>query len=266
MLALVSESRLFVNGLLPQGAAVGIVGARGATRSGLGKATALAQGLAAQGVAVVSGGARGVDAAAHRGALAAAGATVVVLGHGLDVIYPPEHGALFAEVVARGGALVTPFAAGTPPAGWRFRARNQIIAALGQALVVVEAGTVSGSLSTARAARALGRPVLAMPGSPGTDRLLETGAATLCDDVADVLAALAGQTRKLEQDAPHWGSDEAALLAVLVPERALAADEVAALAGLDLDGVLAGLCELELSGLALRDATGRWLRSRIEVT
>jgi len=156
---------------------------------------------------------------------------------------------------------VTPFAAGAPPAGWRFRARNQVIAALSQVLVVVEAEALSGSLSTARAARKLGRPVLALPGSAGCDRLLETGAASLCEDAGDVVKALGGERRRAAAALPA-GAD--VVLAALTA-RAERADAVAARAGLAPGQVLAMLAELELSGHALRDASGRWLRSQVEV-
>jgi DNA processing protein len=263
LLALDHESRLNVSGVLPQVPAIGIVGARGATRLALTRATRLAGELASQGFAVVSGGARGVDAAAHRGALAAGGATVAVLGTGLDQTYPEEHAGLFADIVRCGGALASPFPAGTPVARWRFVARNQVIAALSQALVVVEAGVLSGSLTTARAAAKLGRPVLAVAGSPGCDRLLETGGATLCDGAADVVAALAGQLRRPQAARP--AGDAGTMWNVLGCEAALAGDVAAGRAGLGPAAALAALAELELDGLALRDASGRWLRSRIEV-
>jgi DNA processing protein len=142
----------------------------------------------------VSGLARGIDSAAHRGALRVGGRTLAVLGSGVDVIYPPENRRLAAEIVAR-GALVSQFAPGTPPLPQNFPTRNQVIAALSLAVVVVEAAERSGSLITARLAAELGREVLAVPGritapeSRGANRLIQDGAhvALGWEDVVGVL-------------------------------------------------------------------------------
>jgi DNA processing protein len=157
--------------------AVAIVGARAATAVGMERAHRIARHLAGRGVHVVSGGALGIDGAAHRGALAAGGRTTVVLGSGVDVAYPRRHAPLFREVLARGGSLVGLWPDGMQPRRGTFRQRNPLIAALADAVIVVEADVASGSLSTARAARELGRVVAAWPGSRGCERLLATGAA-----------------------------------------------------------------------------------------
>ena len=143
--------------------AVAIVGSRRATAYGLEVAETLAADLAARGVTVVSGLARGIDSAAHRGALRVGGRTLAVLGSGVDVIYPPENRRLADEIAER-GALVSQFAPGTPPLPQNFPTRNQVIAAMSLAVVVVEAAEKSGSLITARLAAELGREVLAVPG------------------------------------------------------------------------------------------------------
>jgi len=157
--------------------AVAIVGARAATAAGMERAHRIARHLAGRGVHVVSGGALGIDGAAHRGALAAGGRTTVVLGSGVDVSYPRRHAPLFREVLARGGSLVGLWPDGMQPRRGTFRQRNPLIAALADAVIVVEADVASGSLSTARAARELGRVVAAWPGSRGCERLLAAGAA-----------------------------------------------------------------------------------------
>lgn len=174
--------------------AVAVVGSRRATPYGLAVAETLAADLAARGVTIVSGLARGIDTAAHRGALRVGGRTIAVLGSGVDVVYPPENARLAEEIAAR-GALVSQFAAGTPPLPHHFPTRNAVIAGLSLAVVVVEAAERSGSLITARLAAELGREVLATPGrvtapeSRGANRLIQDGAA-LALGWEDVVAAL----------------------------------------------------------------------------
>ena len=174
--------------------AVAIVGARRATPYGIGVAEALAAGLAEAGFTVVSGLARGVDAAAHRAALAAGGRTVAVLGSALDCLYPPEHRDL-ARRCAASGAVVTEFPPGTKPLPHHFPRRNRIIAGLSLATVVVEAAERSGSLSTARHAADSNREVFAVPGpigaplSAGCNALLRSGAG-LVTGVEDILEEL----------------------------------------------------------------------------
>ncbi len=187
---------IFVRGDLPSaGAAVAIVGSRAATPYGRRVARELAHDLAGLGVSIVSGLARGIDSEAHRGALDAGGATVAVLPGGLDAVTPRHHRDL-ADEVAGAGALVTEVASGEPAFRGMFVERNRLIAALAEVVVVVEAAERSGALSTAAAARRIGRRVLAVPGdvdretSRGCHGLLRTGA-TLCTCAADVLAILA---------------------------------------------------------------------------
>lgn len=187
-----------VRGLLSEGPAVAIVGARAATQIGMDRAHALAKHLAGRGVRVVSGGALGIDGAAHRGALAAGGATTVVLGSGLDVAYPARHAPMFAEVLATGGAMVSELADNEEPRRSTFVQRNKLIAALADCVLVIEAEVRSGSLSTARAAIELGRVVAAWPGSPGCDRLLATGAGML-ESADDAERALAGAPRPMPE-------------------------------------------------------------------
>lgn len=179
---------------LGDGPAVAIVGARAASRSALDRAHALGRHLAARGVHVVSGGALGVDGAAHLGALAGDGATTVVLGSGLDVLYPPRHAPLFRKILARGGTLAGMVPDGTRPRAGMFPQRNKLIAALADVVIVVEAELRSGSMSTVAAARGFGRCVAAWPGSPGCERLLAAGAAII-EHGRDAELALAGTPR-----------------------------------------------------------------------
>lgn len=193
------------------------------------------------GVHVVSGGALGIDGAAHRGALAGGGTTTVVLGSGVDVAYPERHADLFETIVARGGALVSMFPCGMQPRRSTFLQRNKLIAALADVVVVVEADRRSGSMSTARAARALGRTLAASPGSAGCARLLETGAA-LVETGEDALAALAGTPR---MPAPIALDPEVAAVRDALRAGAVTIDSIVAHTGLPVRAVLRALPQLE---------------------
>jgi DNA processing protein len=153
------------------------------------RAHAVAKHLAGRGIHIVSGGALGIDGAAHRGALAGGGTTTVVLGSGLDVPYPLRHVPLFAEVLANGGALMSLVDDDVHPRRGTFTQRNPLIAALADAVLVIEADVRSGSLSTARAARMFDRVLCAWPGSRGCERLLATGAGILENEQDAELAA-----------------------------------------------------------------------------
>lgn len=153
-------------GLLGQ-RAVALVGTRVSSVEGEEWTYGAAARLAEEGFVIVSGLARGIDAAAHRGALDAGGDTVAVLGCGLDVPYPPEHAAL-QERIAAEGALVSEHADGVQPRPWHFPQRNRILAALAEAVVVVESRARSGALVTARHALDLGREVFVVPGWPAS--------------------------------------------------------------------------------------------------
>jgi DNA processing protein len=173
---------------------VAIVGSRAATAAGREAAFDFAARLAAAGFAITSGLATGIDGQAHRGALAARGATIAVCGTGLDRVYPAEHRELAARIAA-GGALVSEFPTGTPPLAHNFPRRNRLMSGLARGVLVVEAAARSGSLITARLAGEQGREVMAVPGSihnplaRGCHRLIRDGAA-LVESVDDVLAAL----------------------------------------------------------------------------
>ncbi|NLT34731.1 MAG: DNA-protecting protein DprA [Gaiellales bacterium] len=161
---------------------VTIVGTRRSTPYGRALARAAAGRFVGAGVAVVSGLAFGVDVEAHKGALATGGLTLAVLGCGPNVTYPRAHAAI-REKVRGQGVILSEYPPDTPPAPWRFPARNRIMAALGDAVLVVEAGERSGALITVDEALSLGRSVLAVPGplgseaSRGCHRLIADGAA-----------------------------------------------------------------------------------------
>src|SRR5918992_3073716 len=174
----------------------GVVPSRRCSTYGQNVAASLARELAARGVTIVSGLARGVDAAAHRGALEAGGRTIGVLGTGIDEVYPRDHAKLAAEMLGRGGALVSQFPLKTPPVSENFPYRNRIISGLSLGIVVVEAAENSGSLITARLAMEQNREVFAVPGnitsrnSFGTNYLIKGAGAKLVQQWQDVAGEL----------------------------------------------------------------------------
>lgn len=250
--------------------AVAIVGSRHATAYGLEVAGMLARDLALRGVTVVSGLARGIDGAAHRGALAADGRTLAVLGNGVDVVYPPEHRDLYREVAAR-GALLSQFPPGTAPLPRHFPARNRLIAGLALGVVVVEASSRSGALITAGFAADLGREVFAVPGritaatSEGPNRLVQEGA-KLVRNWMDIVQELPEPARRAigatlapaPSTPPTDQSDEGRVLAALDDEPQHI-EEVIARGGLDAARVAASLVALELAGWARQLEGQRWV-------
>jgi DNA processing protein len=251
--------------------AVAIVGSRAGSPYALAVAHRLAADLARRGVAVVSGLARGVDSAAHRGALAAGGATLGVLGSGADVVYPPEHATL-AETMARAaGAVVSELVPGTPPRPRFFPRRNRIISGLARAVVVIEAGDKSGSLITARCALEQGRDVLAVPGNVldgrnrGGHALLRDGAKIVetADDILEELNLAPpepprGAGASKQQRAGTGPRD--VVMASLAPGEPCDVDTLAARIGTPVKRLLPRLLELELQGRIERAGGGRWVR------
>jgi DNA processing protein len=241
---------LWVRGRLPEPSPMlAIVGARAASRAGCRRTQEWAAMAARRGFTIVSGGALGIDAAAHEGALEVGAPTFAVLGCGVDVVYPDRHAALFARIAATGG-LLSEFPPGTPPRGRQFPSRNRIVAALADAVLVVEAREASGALVTARLALEMGRPLYAAPGSAGTDRLIASGRARAVRDGAELLGALAG-----EAPARAAVPEQLRSLMMALAEGAPAA-EVARRMALPLAAVLALLSEAELGGWILRGAGG----------
>lgn len=171
--------------------AVAIVGTRKMTARGKKLAQIFSEELASKGITIVSGLARGVDTEAHIGALVAGGRTIAVLAHGLDRIYPPENYVLANRIKER-GCLITKYDSGTPPAAKNFLERNQLIAGLSKAVLVIEGERRSGTLSTAAHAARMGIEVFAIPGSPATDFLIENGA-NEAESPDDLLEYLGGQ-------------------------------------------------------------------------
>lgn len=238
---------IHVMGHLTAASGVAIVGTRRSTRYGIDLAESFGQAMAQSGWTTVSGLARGIDAAAHRGALRAGGHAVAVLGCGVDVCYPRENRSLYDRILESGGAIVSEYPPGTPPARWRFPARNRLIAAMSAAVVVVEAARRGGALITARLAGEIGRPVFAVPGdvdreaSEGCNRLIRDGAhpALGADDLVEGLSLVLG---------PPSGKADAGS----IPAGGLNLEELADFWGLSLPETLVRVGKLELTGRARR--------------
>jgi DNA processing protein len=257
---------LFVRGeIRPQDAiAVAMVGSRHATQYGLGQAERLAGSLARAGVTIVSGLARGVDAAAHRGALAAGGRTLAVLGSGVLNMYPPEHAELAEQIVAA-GAVISESPPRSPPLSGAFPQRNRIISGLSLGVLVVEASTNSGALITARHAMEQGREVFAVPGrvdnrmSRGCHRLIRDGAKLVetADDVLEELGPLVSPAESATGEPLHHPAElllnevEQQVLAIMSSEP-MTIDAVVAASGLPTGQVLSTISVLEMRRVVRR--------------
>jgi DNA processing protein len=249
---------------------VAVVGSRASTAYGEHVAAELGHQLGERGWTVLSGGAFGIDAAAHRGALAAEAPTVAVLACGVDRPYPAAHGALFHRIT-EAGLLVSEWPPGCAPLRHRFLVRNRLIAALTRGTVVVEAAARSGAQATAKRARRLGRQVLVVPGpvtsamSVGCHELLrerETGA-TLVTSADHVIEAVGGLGTDLAEPAerrtdPRDGlTDVARRVLDACPVRSgVSPERLAAIAGCDVLDVLRVLPALELADLVQWTGTG----------
>jgi DNA processing protein len=247
---------------------VAIVGSRAASAAGMETAARLAADLAARGVCVVSGLARGIDSAAHRGALSA-GATVAVLGSGLDRIYPAEHRTL-ARQIESSGLLLSEYPPGTAPLPFHFPLRNRLISGLSLAVVVIEAAEKSGSLITAACALEQGREVMAVPGNvlggrnTGGHALIRDGA-RIVESADDIVAELRfGGLASCGLDAPLRSVQSRVsrdpVLAAMAPGEVHDLDEISAGTGLEPARLLPRLLDLELRGMVRRTGGGGFLR------
>lgn len=249
--------------------AVALVGSRRCTRQGGEIAFALAQELAAQGLNIVSGLAYGIDAAAHRGALAAegegCGKTIAVLGSGLNSLYPRLHEPLAEAIVAAGGALVTEHDADVVARKHHFPARNRIVSGLCLGVVVVEASAKSGSLITARLALEQGRDVMAVPSSvrsplaAGCHRLIREGAA-LVETAEQVIETLGMAWTPPETVAPTFDDDP--VLAQIDATVVTSLDAIVAATRLSMEEALQRLTELEIEGV-IAPRPGGYVRCRL---
>jgi DNA processing protein len=225
----------------------------------------MGRGLGAAGVTVISGLALGIDAASHRGALAGRGVPVAVLACGPDIAYPRRHFRLYEQIVER-GVVVSELAPGTQPFQWSFPARNRIMAALAELVVVVEAREASGSLITSSFAADLGREVLAVPGqvtarvAAGSNQLLREGATLVrnAEDVLDELFGVGAGTREPQVPDPELETSLQIVLDAVEVRDSL--ERAGMRAGLSAGGLRAALGRLESLGLIRRDGVGGYER------
>ncbi|MBT1624282.1 DNA-processing protein DprA [Curtobacterium flaccumfaciens pv. oortii] len=251
--------------------ALAVVGSRANTIAGAEAAAEITSAAADAGCTIVSGGAYGIDAVAHRVAIAAGAPTIAVLAGGIDQLYPAGNVQLLHNV-ARQGALVAESAPGTRPTRWRFLARNRLIAALADAAVVVEAGARSGALNTAHHAGQLGRPVFAVPGafassaSVGCHRLVAQGRAQLVVHPGDPVAAMrpvaaSGATAAADEPLVSVQRDpEVVRVLDALGRRALPEAEIARRSGLSGAAVADALALAQLQGLVAH-SSGGWGRA-----
>jgi len=263
---------LFVKGSIDVLAQPGIamVGTRHPTPYGSGMAERLSTDLAARGLVIISGLARGIDTASHRGAVAAKGKTIAVLGTGIDVMYPKENTRLTEQIVALGGALITEFPVGTSPVPQNFPIRNRIISGMSAGVLVVEAAEYSGTRITSRLALEQNRDVYAVPGnvtnknSWGPNTLIKQGAKLVAtwEDVWEELAADIQATlgsRQNESPEPETASlfpdqvkspHEKKILNLLKADESTHIDQLVELLENEMSSseIFAALFELELNG------------------
>jgi DNA processing protein len=244
---------------------LGMVGSRRASRPGMDTAAAFARSLAGAGFVITSGLALGIDGAAHQGALDVGGATIAVLGTGIEKLYPQRHRALAAAMVAQGSAVISELPLDAGPHASNFPRRNRIISGLSLGVLVVEASVASGSLITARLAAEQGREVYAIPGSihhpgaRGCHQLIRDGA-TLVETVEHILENLRGWQNlppSQQQIASPATAKELHPLLVLLHAAPQTSEALSVSSGLLLPKVLAALTELELDGHITCEA-GRW--------
>jgi DNA processing protein len=251
---------------------IAIVGTRAPSDEGRRRARYFGEALGRAGVCIVSGLALGIDGAAHEGSLAAGAPTVGVLGGGHDHFFPPRHRELAARIVTGGGAVVSPFAPEIVPQPWQFLARNAVIAALADAVLVIEAAARSGALNTAGHAADRGIPVLAVPGdvdrpkAAGCNALIRDGA-TLVRDAEDVLAALPGLPPPVPSNARaarQHGDDDPTRRAILaaLADGARDASALADRLAVSPPQLFGALGELEIAGRIVQDAEGYALTRR----
>lgn len=239
---------------------VSVVGTRRATDYGRTQTQRLVQGLNQQGLLVVSGLALGIDAAAHKASVEFGVPTVGVVAHGFDHFYPPQNRKLAQQMLAQGGGMVTEYASGTPILAGMFPARNRIIAAMADVVVVVESGIKGGALITANLANGYQRDVMAFPGrvgdkySEGCNRIISSQRAALIQGADDLMALMGWDyptAKKATQQEllPPMTSQETELYNLLIKHGAMTIEEILPHTTFSLPELSSLLLNMELKGI-----------------
>lgn len=251
-----------------------IVGTRHATSYGTGFISTLVADLASRldGLVIVSGLAYGIDVAAHSASLAASVPTVGVLAHGLSTIYPAAHRSIAADMVRRGGMVLTDYRHDAPVHRGNFLARNRIIAALSDATLVVESAEKGGAIVTARIAQSYCRDVFALPGrvvdpySRGCNRLISTHVAQAVQDATDVISslrwterpAIGSQQKLFSPSAPSLSPDESSVVTYLTSSPDASINPMAVALNIPVHRLMAMLVDLEFQGIVRALPGGRY--------
>ena len=258
--------QLFVRGLLPSERVktVAIVGTRKPSAYGREVATKIASECAKNGIIVVSGLALGIDSVAHQAALDSGGITLAILANGVDKIYPRSHENLGKRILENKGAILSEYPNGTPAQPWRFLARNRIVSGLSDAVVIIEAASRSGTLSTANHALDQGKEVFAVPGnitsplSAGCNQLIKNGAnpLTLVEDLLDFLIPdrFEKQTKLFQGDTPA----ESIIIEILSKNGTTASDSIIKQSGLSVSDFNQAATMLEIKGLISNNGGNIW--------
>jgi DNA processing protein len=256
---------LYLIGKLPPEAqhSVSVIGTRKPSAYGQEVAYKLSYDLAKRGIVVVSGLALGIDAIAHKGALDAGGTTIAVMPGGLDEFYPRTNYRLAERIIAEGGALISEYPPGEQPFKANFVARNRIVAAIANGVLVIEAATKSGTIHTAGFALDYGRPVMAVPGnitnpmSTGTNRLISTGA-RLITRVEDVMAEIGVAAEHIQAPFPLGDTPDEAAIIKLLSRGVRDGDELQHLSGLAPAAYSQALTMLEINGVVRALGANQW--------
>ena len=258
--------KLFIRGKLPakRVKTVAIVGTRKPSAYGREIATKIASECAKNGIVVVSGLALGIDSIAHRAAIDSGGKTIAVLANGVDKIYPRSHEDLGQKILQTNGAILSEYPNNTPARPWQFLARNRIVSSLADAVVIIEAASRSGTLSTANHALDQGKEIFAVPGnitsplSAGCNQLIKNGAnpLTSVEDLLDFLIPnrFEKQTQLFKGDT----SEENVILEFLSKNGTTSSDTIIKQTKLSASEFNQAITMLELKGLALNNGGEKW--------
>lgn len=243
---------------------VAIVGSRQATNYGRRVTYDLATKLARGGVVIISGLAYGIDSLSHKATIEAGGCTVAVLPSPIEKIYPAAHHGLADQILKRGGALVSEYPEGTGVRDYSFIARNRLISALAEVVVIPEAARNSGSLHTARFALEQGKTIMAVPGdinspmSEGCNNLIKSGAIPVTT-VDDIFFALKIQPEPLQKTKQFSGPPEQQVIFGLIADGLQDQEEIAVQANLPASDINSALTVLELKGYIRPIGNGHWV-------